>query len=375
LAVIVFSIVGICLLGLVSYISEVKRVDLSDLESHTGRTVEIDGTVVGAEHDPSGVTRILLYGDGFLVEATIDRSSKEVGPGDRILLRGEPYVKGGVCFISSPTDRSMEVKEGGLVQEFSLSSPGEICTLEGIVLQADNHGYRGYNLTLEIPDQDGGRVIIWALALESDGDPGPGDIITVTGLRSANDGLVSFGNDAIVINYKATPMMSEIAFLVGSDPYLLPREPITLEGYLRYTPRGRSFYIGEASEGSSISIRVQVEESPADLSRGDRLMLSNCTISYDPTAMRYSLLPSEVQLVESHGPWILSLGNLSFGIGDYEGCEVILDGVVEEDIDRSLIRDGEATLELRGGPVSSPVSGIVRYDTMKSAYYLEVVMT
>ena len=111
--VIVFSIVGIMVLALIGYLSEVEEVGLSDLKDHAGEVVRSRGVVLGTVHYGSGASKLLIFDRNDTAEVYIETSGKEFRPGSRIMVRGEVYLGDERPGITAANDRSIEVLGSG----------------------------------------------------------------------------------------------------------------------------------------------------------------------------------------------------------------------------------------------------------------------
>ena len=369
--IIAFSVLGLLALAYISFFSGTERTHIADLSSTTGETVEVRCTVIGAFHHSNGLTESLVHEEGALLYLDIERSSREFSPGDVVTVRGQPYVWDESVRMSVSTDRTMGIERGGSPLNYTDADVGSICSIKGVVISTEWYGRSGTNLSLESLDAEGKRFSVWVLSLKNDEEPSIGDGIEVTGLRTSSGGVICFGPSSIVFMYKASPMDTTLSELIGSAPGSVPRDPLTFECYLRYTPTGRSLFVGESSEGARVSLKAFLEDPATGLQRGDRVRLVNCSLEWDPAGMRYNVRPSTIVLVEPHGPWTLSIGSLPYGIGDFEGCSVNLTGAISSGIDGLYLIDGNSTLSVRGGGPSDPAEGIIAFDINQSIYFLD----
>jgi hypothetical protein len=371
IGIIAFSLIGLAVLAAVSFTYGSEKVHISELSAHTGATVEVKGTVVGALHHRSGLTEALVHEGGDLLYLDIERSTREISPGDVISIRGEAFVWDESMRMSVSTDRTMDLDHGGDLPMFDSSTLGSVCFIQGVVVGIDDHGRYGFNLSLESLTPSGERFTIWAMVLKVDVLPAIGDGIDLTGLHSSEDGLICFGPDSIDTMYKGSPVDTTLLELIDSDPGSVPRDPLRLDCYLRYTPMGRSMYIGESPEGARISVKVVMPDTITGFYRGDLVSLINCSLEWDPMGMRYNVLPSDIELVDAHGIWSLSLGSLPYGIGDYEGCPVNVSGELSPGPEHLMLTDGNSTIEVRGGGIDDPAVGWITYDAINNLYYLD----
>jgi hypothetical protein len=93
--------------------------------------------------------------------------------------------------------------------------------------------------------------------------------------------------------------------------------------------------------------------------------------------MRYVIRAEWIRVLNSHGPWLLNLDNLEYGISQYEGSEVILTGVVLNRSGRIYLKDGDSSIELRSGTGISEgyersFLGTVEYDSRENLHYLVI---
>lgn len=370
--VITFSVLGLAVLALISSLSGTQRVGISDLGSHIGETVEVQGTVVGTSAQKGGFAQLLVHDEGALLEVSVERSSRRLDPGYLVIIKGEPFEKGDGIYISVSTERSVRVLKGQEPLEYTGITQGEICRVNGTVISMNRQGYSSLNLTIERFGSEGIRERIWVLVMNTEGEFGIGDGIEAIGLHDRSGGMISYGSGSVRTTFKAVPVATSLNELMGFEPGHVSRDPLVIEGYLRYTPTGRTMYIGESSEGARVSIKAIMQERVSNVSRGDLIRLINCSLEWDPSGMRYNLLPSSLQLIKAHGPWMLRLSSLPYGIGEYEGCTVIVEAQLIRTVDMDLLIDENSTIEVRGASEGNiEHRGIVKFDVDKNAYYIE----
>lgn len=376
--VIVFSIVGIMVLALIGYLSEVEEVGLSDLEGHAGEVVRSRGVVLGTVHYGSGASKLLIFDRNDTAEVYIETSGKEFRPGSRIMVRGEVYLGDERPGITAANDRSIEVLGSGDTGELERwSEPFDVCSVSGTVVSSDRVGWDDHDLVILYFRGDV-QERIGALLLECDEGPGLGDLINVTGVLGTEGNLLCFGPGSLEILNRAVPRCISLRHLIQEmELGVASLEPRTLEGYLRYEPTGRSFYIGEEPSGSSISVRVKVQEPIEFIHKGDLVELVNCSITWDPDSLRYHLFPELVRLLEPYGTWAINLESLDYGVGEFEGCHVLVKGILERINGSAVILDGERSLIVIGideGEIGEEVElqGTIIFDAFDNRYRLMV---
>ena len=376
--VIVFSIVGITVLALIGYLSEVEEVGLSDLEDHAGEVVMTRGVVLGTVHYGSGASKLLIFDRNDTAEVYIETSGKEFRPGSRIVVRGEVYLGDERPGITSANDRSIDVLRSGEAGELGeWSEPFDVCSVRGTVVSSDRVGWDDHYLVVQFFRGDA-QERVEALLLECEEGPGPGDLINVTGVLGTEGGLLCFGPGSLEILNRAVPSCISLRQLVQEmELGVASLEPRTLEGYLRYEPSGRSFYIGEEPSGSLINVKVKVPEPIEFIHKGDLVELVNCSVSWDPDSLRYHLFPELVKLLEPYGTWAINLGSLDYGVGEFEGCLVVVKGVLETVNGTLVLVDGERSLIVVGmdeGETGKEVElpGTIVFDTFDNRFRLMV---
>ncbi|MCK5773239.1 MAG: hypothetical protein KAH57_05575, partial [Thermoplasmata archaeon] len=228
------------------------------------------------------------------------------------------------------------------------SEPFDVCSVRGTVVSSDRVGWDDHYLVVQFFRGDA-QERVEALLLECEEGPGPGDLINVTGVLGTEGGLLCFGPGSLEILNRAVPSCISLRQLVQEmELGVASLEPRTLEGYLRYEPSGRSFYIGEEPSGSLINVKVKVPEPIEFIHKGDLVELVNCSVSWDPDSLRYHLFPELVKLLEPYGTWAINLGSLDYGVGEFEGCLVVVKGVLETVNGTLVLVDGERSLIVVG---------------------------
>ncbi len=376
--VICFSIVGILILVLIGYLSEVEEVGLSDLEGHVGEVVRSRGVVLGTVHYGSGASKLLIFDCNDTVEVYIETSRKDFKPGSRIMVRGEVYLGDERPGITAANDRSIEVLRNGETGELDRwSEPWDVCSVRGTVVSSDRVGWDDHDLVILYFSGDI-QIRIGVLLLECEEGPGPGDLINVTGVLGTEGDLLCFGPGSLQILNRAVPRSLSLRQLIQEmELGVASLEPRTLEGYLRYEPAGRSFYIGEEPSGSSIGVRVKVPEPIEFIHKGDLVELVNCSIAWDPQSLRYHLSPELVRLLEPYGTWAINLESLDYGVGEFEGCRVLVKGILETVNGTAVLLDGERSLIVVGideGEIGKEVEleGMIVFDAFDNRYRLIV---
>ncbi len=376
--VIVFSIVGIMILVLIGHLSEVEEVGLSDLDSHTGEVVETRGVVLGAVHYGSGASKLLIFNGNDSAEVYIETSREEYGPGSRIKVRGEVYLGDATAGITAANDRSIELLSSGEIGELDgWSEAWDVCCVRGTVVSSDRVGWDGHDLVISYFGEEGERRI-GALLLECEEGPGLGDLINVTGVLKVEGDMLCYGPGSLQILNRAVPRSMRLRQLIQEmELGVVSHDPMTLEGYLRYEPTGRSFYIGEEPSGSSISVKVKVVEPIEFIHKGDLVELVNCSMIWDPESLRYHLSPEFVRLLEPYGTWSINLGSLDYGVGEFEGCRALVKGILETVNGTAVILDGERSLIVVGideGEIGKEVEleGTIVFDAFDNRYRMMV---
>ncbi|MGA1847988.1 MAG: hypothetical protein ACMUHB_01485 [Thermoplasmatota archaeon] len=383
LIVVGFSLIGLLVLGTISYMTEVPRIDISEAPDHIGERVEISGTVLGEERSSSGACSLMVIEGNDTLEIYIERSDRGYEPGMRITATGELSSFDGAAALTVQTDRSVNLRSS---EEASPDPYGvEIGAPVVFECAVRSIGYTGWDSIeitadpiIDIDATNEGSVLIEAQGIEE--RIRAGDILQVMGLKRDDRCFRTYGSTSIIILSRTeSRTLSLLRFLddVRFSPDGAPLGPVTLEGFLKYEPSGRSIYIADAPEGSTISIKARLPEADPCLYRGDLVLLENCSMVWEGEGLRFHLEPERYELIEAHGPWTLNLDSLEGGVNEYLGSVVIMEGEVRQEGDDVFLIDGRASVELRNCSMVSPgleagVQGKVSLDTARNVLYIEV---
>ena len=105
--------------------------------------------------------------------------------------------------------------------------------------------------------------------------------------------------------------------------------------------------------------------------------LVHCSITWDQSTLRYHLSPELVRLLEPYGTWAINLGSLDYGVGEFEGCLVVVKGILETVNGTFVLIDGERSLIVVGideGEIGKEVElqGTIVFDAFDNRYRLMV---
>jgi hypothetical protein len=270
---------------------------------------------------------------GRTLEVLVEKGGRGLGPGSRVRLRGEVRAYGDGCLLEVASERSIEVIEEGR-PERSDAGPGGtgMVLVHGTVETVSRTEWSAFELVLRANTSEEGtgwtRLTLECLRMED--VPAAGDRVEAIGLAMEDGKVLCYGDPSLSVVMKAVPRTADLISLVssiGMSPDNAPVGPFTVMAYLRSEP-GTSRYlaVGESPEGGSLNIRVRLEQAPEGLHRGDLVELSNCTLYWDTDQMRYALDPTDVLLIEPHGPWKLDLGGIGDQLRFYIGSQVALSG-------------------------------------------------
>ena len=163
---------------------------------------------------------------------------------------------------------------------------------------------------------------------------------------------------------------------MSQSPAGAPLYPMDISAYVIYEPMGTSLYVSEAAQGGSISIRVNMPQPSEMIHKGDLVELINSTLSWIPEKARYELNADTVRVTDPHGPWMLNLEALEWGVSEFEGCQVVMEGQIEKRPNATILKDGEYSIRLKGydhlrtGEIST-VTGEIVFDPEKNIYLLD----
>lgn len=375
--VVIFSLVGVGVLVTISNFSQVEEVPISRLGDHIGDEVSCVGSVVGAVHYDIGSARILIADGMDLLEIYVERSSREVKPGDRIRTTGELFGSRDNFRMTVDSDRGIEVTESKTPLDIMDSSPGSICSLTGTVSTCRPTYDDGFQAS--VYRRSGEDLLLYEVTSRENGEvPRSGSTINITGLLSGNNSVISFGHSMEIISQpdSTDSTLESLVEEMSQSPAGAPLYPMDISAYVIYEPMGTSLYVSEAAQGGSISIRVNMPQPSEMIHKGDLVELINSTLSWIPEKARYELNADTVRVTDPHGPWMLNLEALEWGVSEFEGCQVVMEGQIEKRPNATILKDGEYSIRLKGydhlrtGEIST-VTGEIVFDPEKNIYLLD----
>ncbi len=383
LIVISFSLVGLLSLSIISMASEVPKINLPEADGHIDQRVEIKAQVLGAQRSGSGSTTMMIIDGNDTLKVFIERSDVDYRPGWEVRITGEIVRMDDTVALTVQTDRSVSIlKKYNVIEDISSASPGDPVSIECCVKSSSYNSWNSRTVIASPINMTEGGVgkTVRILALGFSGNILPGDILEVSSIKGEGSDLLSYGEDALkLINRPEPRTLSLIRFLidVSTSPEGAPQGPFTLDGYLRYEPMGRTLYISDIAEGSTVSIKVRMKEEQEGLHRGDLVTLTNCSMVWDKDGLRFHLEPQHCILVSSHGPWILNLDSLERGLFDHLDCMVSITGMMWEINGTLFLQDGGSQVEVRDPDevilnMEMELTGTVRRDTLKNCVYLDL---
>ncbi len=377
--VITVSLLGMAALLVVGSLSDVPRIDIGEAEDYNGERVSVKGQVVGIDPMEGGAMSMLIYDLGEMLKAYVEDELDVELIGDVVLVTGEVFVSGGEPTITVQSSDSIQVEES---RESSIISkdprPGDFVWTRGVVISSSYAGSKMDILRISpIKERGSDGRPLEIRAMDCDRDTRTGDVVNITGLVSDDGSILCFGDPSIFVLSRGVPTSLSLNTLLsemeeGSVPAVL--DPVNVQGYLKYEPTNWSFYISDVPEGSSVSVKVSVTSE--GLHKGDLVSLTNCSLIWEGKAMRFHLKPEGVKLLRSYGKWTIGLGDLPYGLSEFEDVLVSINGHIESINGTRYITDDTGYLELRGFEdeiASTPLNlvGRVRYDRSWNSYYLE----
>lgn len=377
-----FSIAGVSLLAVISLISDVDRVAISDLADHIGEEIECDGVVVGARHMDTGSASLQVLGDNCTIEVYIERSDRVLKPGYSIRIRGEPFKIGDKVRITVQSDRSVRILDRSDPLPLEMNSePNHVYSVHGTMITSRSWGNDGFSGTIYLEGDGSGPFLIDIDGRETDVIPGSGDLINATGALMETGDLILFGDNVQVLSSPGVraAYLLELIQDLESDPGNIPLGRVSFQCYPRYEPAGRSLYIGEEPDGSRLSVRVNTEYQIEGIHKGDLIEIVNGSFSWNPKSVRYEIEAPIISVIMPHGPWMINLASLEWGVSEYEGCSVRIEGSLNTDQDRYFLEDGGKTIEVRNLEEGSTISdgwleGVVIFDSGTNSFYLDAAV-
>jgi hypothetical protein len=381
IAVLGFSVVGLIALTLIASLTEVDEIGISELNEHLGERVRIKGTMIGNSHSGSDSAWIMLREENESLEVFIERGDGNILPGSIVTADGEVVTIDGEPTLSVQNEERLVVENGEGIRPVEEGIiPGKVHFVIGIVRACSYEGWDQQEITISpINDHPSlpNSLVIHVLRFEEEFRTG--DLLNLTAFFIDNSNGISYGEQNIRLLSRAEPRTVSLLRLVEEmrdDPSSAPYEPLTLDGYLKYTPLGRSIYISDLIEGGDISIKAKLPTPLDGAEKGDLVRLYNCSMAWDAESMRFELASEEAAILESYGPWKLNLENLKNGLIEFEGVLVELVGtVIEEGTSQVLISGGVSVKlcnwmgDLNGD--DTVVVGRVMFDSITNSLYIE----
>lgn len=365
LAVLSFSLIGLIVLSLIASLTEFDMIHLWESEDHIGEKVKVSGIVIGTSPSSSDSAWLLLMEENSTMEVYIERGDGIIRPGSRMTGQGEIITIDGEPILSVQNEDHLDVEVGAVPRSIDDGIiAGEVHYLTGIVRSSRYLGWNEQELTISSIGLETGettfiiRLMMFPEKLRS------GDMVNLTAYFLDDERALSYGERSLILLSRPEPQTISLLRLVEemrSDPGYGSSEPLTIDGYLKYPPYGRSIYISDLVEGGDISIKVDLPEPIVGLERGDLVRLYNCSLQWNAEGMRFELHPESSMIVERYGAWKLNLEMLEGGLIDFEGCLVELSGTIIEDMDHHLLISGDRSVAVVGwiGSVDQQVQKVV----------------
>ncbi|MBN1538702.1 MAG: hypothetical protein JW939_01050 [Candidatus Thermoplasmatota archaeon] len=379
--VVVFSLVGMAVLGIIAAVTEVERIRVAEAADHSGERVEVVGSVIGSATSASGSSWVLIMEENVTMEVFIENGRPDIEPGTLISVEGEITMIGGDPVLTVQKVEDIRVEERSTVQMYEGNAvPGIPYCLKVMVRSSTHTGWIDQEV-VAIPLGGNGleELPVFLTVNRLDMDLRPGDILNLTAVFTGPSSGMVYGDLNCELLARAEVLTTSLLWLVNemrSSPSSAPIDPITLEGYIKYPPGGKTVYISEMVEGGEISVRVRLPQERSDISMGDLVRLFNCSFSWDVEGMRMELIAEESEILDVHGPWRLNLGSMEWGLLDFVDCRVVISGAVEVAGNSTRIVQDGVSLEVRNytGPIGygdTKVTGKLLYDEVMNTLYLE----
>ncbi|MGA1866874.1 MAG: hypothetical protein ACMUFK_05340, partial [Thermoplasmatota archaeon] len=294
---------------------------------------------------------------------------------------GEITLIGGDPVLTAQNAEDVRVEERSTVQMFDGDAvAGEPYWLKVMVRSSIHTGWMDQEVVV-VPlggnDLEDPPVLLTINRLDL--DLRPGDILNLTAYFTGPRSGMVYGDLSCSLIARAETLTTSLLWIVNemrSSPSSAPLKPITLEGYIRYPPGGKTIYISEMVEGGEISIRVRLPQTRSDIAMGDLVRVFNCSFSWDVEGMRFELVAEYLEILDVHGPWKLNLRSMEWGLLDFVDCRVLISGVVEVAGNATRIVQDGISLDIRNytgkvGYGDAEITGILLYDKVLNTLYLE----
>ncbi|RLE58161.1 MAG: hypothetical protein DRJ35_08410 [Thermoprotei archaeon] len=372
-AVLLFSILGTIILLYLSTRASAPEVPLSGIDGREGEQVTVEGTVIGTTP-----TTLYLYGDGVVAKVYMEQRIR-VSILDKVRMRAE-------VISSTPPTLQMVSKSSFVVLGRIASShhtfnttpaEGEIMQVEGVARGVASAGYSvegrilpftaGLNEVLT-----GGLPFTWHHSEELR----EGSLVKATGVFLSGR-LHLYGEDSVEITGVLSPQRMSLGELVraveGGEEELL--RPIQVTGYVLYEPTSTHFYLTDALPSGLLS--VMCVGAAHGLHKGDAVVLKNATVVMDSSTLRVVLEADEVEVVERHGPWEVTVEALAESAGGFLGARVVVEGWAVNEGNWTLLEgEGGGRIAVVGGDLNEGsyyrIEGVVTYIESGARYAVRV---
>jgi hypothetical protein len=375
-----FSLIGLLVLSIIASLTEFDMIHLWESEEHIGERVKVSGTVVGTSPSTSNSAWLLLFEENSTIEVHIERGSGDIRPGSIMTGEGEIISINGDPILSVQNEDHLDIIGGDSPRTIENGIiTGEMYFLMGLVRSSRYIGWDEQELIV-YPIQDDMDAPTFIIRLMRFPEKlRSGDMINITALFTDEKKAMAYGERSLTLLSRAEPRTISLLRLVeemSNDPGFGLNDPITIDGYLRYPPYGKSIYISELVEGGEISIKVNLPEPLVGVEKGDLVRLYNCSMLWNAEGLKFEIHPESGMIIERYGPWKLNLEMLEGGLIEFEGCLVEISGTIISEGIYHLLIDGERSIELRNwtGTVDQHdllVIGRVLFDEMKNSLYIE----
>jgi hypothetical protein len=375
-----FSIFGLLILSIISSLTEFDMIHLWESEEHIGERVKVSGMIIGTSPSSADSSWLLIMEDNSTIEVYIERGDGDIRPGSLMTGEGEISSMEGETILSVQNEDRLDITKGDPPRPIEEGViPGKIHYLNGMVRSSRYLGWDEQELMISPIAQgmDSTSVIIRLMMFPD--KLRSGDIVNITALfTDENDGM-AYGERSIALLSRGEPRTLGLLRLVEemrNDPDYGLTDTITVDGYLKYPPYGKSIYISDMVEGGDISMKVNLPEPLEGVERGDLVRIYNCSMLWNAEGMKFELQPESSMIIERYGPWKLNLEMIEGGLMEFEGCLVELTGMVIQEGGSHLLVCGERSIGLKNwiGPVDRydiQVIGRVLFDELNNGLYIE----
>jgi len=379
--ILVFSCLGLLVLGWLSYIATPPEVPLVSLEDHIGEQVVSRGVLVYQRELPTGEMSYILYDDRETIEVISEFKAQEILINDIVEASGIVY-EGWNGKVTLRVEQDRGLSKVGVWEKRSVDI-ADIPSEHGSYIEVRDRVFKrfagyGDSHTIMLGDPKLGLEVTLNWQYVEDAGLDLGDEVSVIGICDAQaipPRIMCYSNASLKIEAKAASTTMALSSLCNDLEDLSPF-PVNVTGYLAYEPTdgSRSFILADLPTRWDHYITVShLNTLGSEVHKGDQVEVSGL-LDYDPQKARYYIELVSLEITASYGIWNITLDELAGYPSSYLGAQVQISGIMVYENDTIILTDPDRNLGLitffSDEGVRSDVNSTIRSDGALSATVL-----